>query len=288
MRGVCDSAYPYYLDTIGISLSKAAKLADSSSVTGRQLFDDAIGMAWERLKSDINIDGFGLKGILETYTNSLGDYVEYADPIIYEKDFTRGCDLESFCVNDIEIKIINNAKISVIVDGTTIYNETHNNEIINIPIGKCYDANSLNITVAVSPIIGDGSDVVQVAEDSEGVGFRYNITRQCSEDILYCRYAMFLVMALMYKTGALLLNSIVGNDRYNDLIAYGKVDIEKRIAQLDSDFAMLPKELRSGEVGLYQKEIKKINAKLEQVAKDSKCKCCFECKNPISYNIAIP
>ena len=46
VKGVCNKTYPYYLDSLGISLSKAAKLADSSMVTARELIDESINDAW--------------------------------------------------------------------------------------------------------------------------------------------------------------------------------------------------------------------------------------------------
>lgn len=288
LRGVCDSPHPYYLDTIGISLNKAAKIADSSSITGKQLFNDAIAMAWEVLKGDININGFGVKGVIETYSNKTTTYKEYNNTVTYTKEIQRECELEAICVENIQVKIINNAKITLTIDGIVYYNSTHNNEVVTIPIGKCYDSDILNIVVEIAPVLGDGNDSMEVEEDEEGIGFSYIATRKCSEDILYCKYASWLVMALMYKTGSILLSNILFSDRYNDMIAYGKVEAQQKIAMLDSDNSILPKELSTGNKGLYQKEIIKINEKLAEIAKESKCKCCFVCKESITAKIAIP
>ena len=46
VRGMCNKTYPYYLDTLGISLPKAAKLADSASVNAKTLIEEAIDSAW--------------------------------------------------------------------------------------------------------------------------------------------------------------------------------------------------------------------------------------------------
>ena len=44
VRGICDKEYQYYLDNLGISLNKAAKLADSAFLNGKNLIDNSIKM----------------------------------------------------------------------------------------------------------------------------------------------------------------------------------------------------------------------------------------------------
>jgi len=45
VRGICDKEYQYYLDNLGISLNKAAKLADSAFLNGKNLIDNLRFMA---------------------------------------------------------------------------------------------------------------------------------------------------------------------------------------------------------------------------------------------------
>ena len=67
VKGLCDKNYPYNLDSLGISLQKASKLADSSSMTGKRLIEESIEFAWQQTMKDLRIDGFMVNGIRKTY-----------------------------------------------------------------------------------------------------------------------------------------------------------------------------------------------------------------------------
>ena len=75
-------------------------------------------------------------------------------------------------------------------------------------------------------------------------------------DILICKMWNIWAMALMYKTAALILNNVIFNDRYNNIIAYQKEDIKAHILlarQQHELLLSLPKEIiPSRDGGLYQ------------------------------------
>jgi len=291
MKGVCgDAAHPYYIDSIGISLQKTAKLADSAFITGKELFEESKKLAYEAIKSDISIDGMKMAAV-DSYNNKLTETIDISETQIYSKTIERNCQLEAICVHDIILKIIGNAKVVVSIvshDTYIYYNENVSNKEIKVVIDSCFDSDSINIIVDISPLLGDGDTHITIGYGNS-IGFGYNARVQCSMDILICKMWSIWAMALMYKTAALILNNVIFNDRYNNIIAYQKEDIKARIAQLDSSMNLLPKEIMpSRDGGLYQQEIKKINDALVKIAKDSNCQCCYTCAGMPQAQIAIP
>ena len=288
LKGVCDTTRPYLLDTIGISLKKAALLADSSSITGKELFENSKKLAYDILKNDISFDGFKMIGIVASLNNTINRTSLINSYTIYEKEIKRECDLQSIYVQDVCIGIIGKADVVVKIisdDIYTYYNSTIEDEKATIFIDSSFDSESLTIRVEVTPI----TPSISISTDNDDLGFRYMANIQCSEDILLSKYCGYWMMALMYKTAAIILNNIHGNDRYNDMIAYGASDIKMRIAQLDSSLNVMPKELTPiNGGGLYQQELSKIDRKMKAIIKESRCSCCFECSGVASEHIHIP
>ena len=68
IKGVCSDTYAHYLDSLGISLSKAAKLADSSKQSAREFVEEAVEEAWGHVFSDLKIQGFVVQGVRHQYT----------------------------------------------------------------------------------------------------------------------------------------------------------------------------------------------------------------------------
>ena len=291
MKGVCgDAAHPYYIDSIGVSLQKTAKLADSAFITGKELFEESKKLAYEAIKSDISIDGMKMAAV-DSYSNKLTETIDISTTQTYSKTIERNCELEAICVDDVMVKIIGAAKVKVSIvshDTYIYYNETVNNKEVKVVIDSCFDSDSINIIVDIIPLLGDGDIHINIGYGNS-IGFGYNARVQCSMDILICKMWSIWAMALMYKTAALILNNVIFNDRYNNIIAYQKEDIKARIAQLDSSMNLLPKEIMpSRDGGLYQQEIKKINDALVKIAKDSNCQCCYTCAGTPQAQIAIP
>ena len=283
VRGLCATTFPYYLDTLGISLSKTAKLADSSAVTARQLVEDAVEFAWGEVFSDLRIDGFRVGGIRETINPIFTD--ETLGAGTYTFTVEKNCDIEQIFIGVLKIKAIGDVNISLTsqYNGSTanVYGDPLSDETLIVTIDNHYPYDSITFTAVIS---GDG--VVQMTSD--GGIMAVNAHTECSEKLFYCKYWMHLVKAVMYKSAAFILNASLFSDRYNDLIVYKSNEIALRISQLDSSLNLLGKDGRINEKGKYQLEIENLNNKLKEIVKQSYCTCCFECDNVISSRITIP
>ena len=283
VRGLCATTYPYYLDTLGISLSKTAKLADSSMVTARQLIDESVEFAWGEVFSDLRVDGFRVAGIRDS-VNPI-----FTDQTLGEGTYTftveRNCDIEQIFIGVLKIKAIGDVNISLTsqYNGSTsaVFGDSLSDETLIVTIDNHYPYNSISFTAVVS-----GTGEVQMTSD--GGIMAVNAHTECSERLFYCKYWMHLVKAVMYKAAAFILNASLFSDRYDDLVIYKSNEIALRISQLDSSLNLLRNDGRINEKGKYQLEIENINNKLKEIVKQSYCTCCFECDNLISSRITIP
>jgi len=283
VRGMCNKTYPYYLDTLGISLPKAAKLADSASVNAKTLIEEAIDSAWGDVFGDLRADGFKVNGVQRDYSNKFT--TEQVGAGTYGFDIARACDIEQINLTNIQVAATGtvNANITLNADGilTTLYNDTLTDEVLTINFDASYPYDRMYFTAVIT---GDGT----VTQTSDGGVIKATVFTECSERLLYCKYWAYLVKAVMYKAAATILNASLFSDRYNDLIVYKGNEIATRVAQLDSSLNLLPAEQRVNAKGLYQLEIEKANDRLKEIVKQSYCTCCFECDNVISSRISIP
>lgn len=282
VKGLCAKTYPYNLDTLGISLNKASKLADSSMITGRELINEAIEFGWEQTMKDLRIDGFMVNGVRRTFQSKFN--TEEIGEGVYNATFERQCDIEKFFFDYVSFKVIGdlNVVFTVIKDGVSeeIFNDDVSDETVKISIDNSIFADEL-----IFKIVAIGSGTLQKTDNSV---FQYLGNLSCSEQLFYCKYWEYLVQAVMYKSSAFILNSSIFSDRYNDLIIYKKNEIALRTAQLDSSYNLLNGENKLQEKALYQAEIENINLKLKDVVKKSRCTCCFECDTIIQSKISIP
>ena len=286
VKGLCDKNYPYNLDSLGISLQKASKLADSSSMTGKRLIEESIEFAWQQTMKDLRIDGFMVNGIRKTYQNKFTENT--LSEGIYTLTFKRDCDIEKFFFSYIRFSVIGtlNVKLSVFKDGVeqVLFNDDVVDEDKPISINFTYGELIADKVEFKLIAIGDGLLVA----NSDNLPFEYLGNKSCSEQLFYCKFWEYLVQAVMYKATAVILNANLFSDRYNDIVIYQKDNIAIRIAQLDSSYNLLNGENRLASKSLYQQEIENINLKLKEVVKRSKCTCCFECDQIISSKISIP
>jgi hypothetical protein len=105
VKGVCAETYPYYLDSLGISLSKTSKLADSSMVTAKELIEEAVEMGWSDVFSDLRADGFranGVQDVLETFFTE----DTYKDAGSYSFEVERKCDIEQIFIGKLKVKVV--------------------------------------------------------------------------------------------------------------------------------------------------------------------------------------
>lgn len=284
VKGICDTTYPYYLDSLGISLSKTSKLADSSMITARELIRESIDDGWGTVFSDLRADGFNVNGVQKT-NETFFVAGEYQNAGIYTFTLQRNCDIEQIFIGKAKLNVVGDLDVLVTLnaDGaiTSIYNDSLSDETLTINFDNSYTYDTIILTVTA---IGSGT----IQQTNDGGVIKIDSYVFCSENLFYCKYWNFLVKAVMYKATANILNSSLFSDRYNDLIVYKKDEIAIRIAQLDSSLNLLPTDARIGTIGLYQLEIIKINDKLKEIVKQSYCTCCFKCDNIISSFISIP
>jgi hypothetical protein len=283
VKGLCDTEYVYNLDSLGISLQKAAKLADSSTITGKQLIQESIEFAWMQTMQDLRVDGFMVNGVRKTYSNK---FVEATlSEGIYFKTFTRDCDIEAFFFNWINFSVFGtlNIKFSIFKDGIeqVLFNDDVTDENIKINIDNAIYADEIEFKLIA---IGDGT----LIKTTDNISFQYSGHKSCSEQLFYCKYWEYLVQAVMYKATAVILNANLFTDRYNDINIYQSDKMAHRIAQLDSSYNLLNGENRLASKSLYQQEIETINLKLKRIVKESRCTCCFECDEYIKSKISLP
>jgi len=283
VKGLCDVEYPYNLDSLGISLNKASKLADSSTLTGKNLITESIEFAWQQTMSDIRVDGFMVNGLQTNYANEFT--ATSLNEGLYTKTFTRNCDIESFFFNWIKF-IVNGTldiKFSIFKDGIEqiLFEDSVTDETIKINIDNHIYCDELEFK-----LIAIGSGTLTQTNDSNALNYLGH--KSCSEQLFYCKYWEYLVQAVMYKATAVILNSVLFNDRYNDLVIYKTGEMAHRIAQLDSSYNLLNNENRLASKSLYQLELEKINLKLKTIVQKSKCTCCFDCDNYITSKISLP
>lgn len=283
VRGICDKTYPYNLDLLGISLNKAAKLADSAMITGRELVQESVEFAWEQVMKDLRIDGFLVNGVQKIYKNNFTS--DFITGNSFSTSFTRNCDIQRIFFNYISFKVSGtlNVVLSINIDGTTqeLFNDDATDETVKVNIDTAISADSITFNITTT-----GSGNLYSTDDNKV--FQYDGYLECSEKLFYCKYWNYLITAAQYKAAAQILNTSLFSDRYNDLIIYKKEEIALRVAQLDNTYNLLNKENQIGKAGLYQLEIENINLRLKQIVKNSKCSCCFECDQFIKSEISIP
>lgn len=285
IKGVCSDTYAYYLDSLGISLSKAAKLADSSKQTAKELVDEAVEEAWGHVFGDLKIQGFMVQGVSHVYRQEFTD--ELVDVGTHTVSLTRACEFEQFYFNKVKLKVVGEVNVNLVIqyDGqeTELYNGDLEDETLTVTIDGEFPYEDITLSLTAT---GTG----QFYSTGESSPIYYDAYRECSEKEFYCKYHKYLTQAVMYKAAALILNNSLFNDRYNDIIAYNKGEIAIRVSQLDSSLNLLNTENRINKYGLYQQEIDKINDKLKLVvSRDCMCKsCCFECNEYVTTKMTIP
>ena len=202
VKGLCDKNYPYNLDSLGISLQKASKLADSSSMTGKRLIEESIEFAWQQTMKDLRIDGFMVNGIRKTYQNKFTDLT--VNEGVYTQTFTRGCDIEAFFFNWIKLTVNGdlNIKFSIFKDGIEqiLFNDDVSDENIKINIDNSIFADEIEFKLIA---IGDGT--LTQTDDLNAFTFQGHLS--CNEQLFYCKFWEYLVQAVMYKATAVILNA---------------------------------------------------------------------------------
>jgi len=272
VRGLCDTDYTHYLDIYGISLNKASKLSDSSTLNAKELIEQSVQLAWENVFNDIKIKGFKFAGIQNSYESKFVAGLSNKTLVL-----TRSCEYEVFAIQKISVYGENQTvNFKILADGVEVYSY---NDLIN---GETLFEFSQNIDADKLELVID----TELLNTTNGTPFKVLINTECDESLLYCKYEKYLINAVILKASAIILNTLFFSDRYNDLILYSKDDVAIRISQLDSEYNLLNPENKINKKGLYQLELDKINEKLNNII--DKCSCCFECSDIIQTKITIP
>jgi len=279
VRGLCES-YTSYLDDYGISLSKTAKLADSSKITGKELIDSSVKMAWKSVLTDLSINGFKFKGV----TTFIKSHYDGDTATNFSLKINRNCDFESLNLKVVKLfaRSLSDVTFNIHGDGVLLYTSTLASQIgsFSFDFGK----QAINASEVILTIASTG-DLANTTNESP---FALNAYLMCDERILFCQYSDLLEEAVRIKASALILNSSIFSDRYNDLIVYKSNEIALRISQLDSDLNLLNGENKINKKGLYQIELEKISLKLKEILVQYKCGCCFECQSAYKTLISLP
>jgi len=272
VRGLCDADYTHYLDIFGISLNKTSKLSDSSTLNAKELIEQSVQLAWENVFNDIKIKGFKFGGIQNSYESKFTNGLSNKSLVL-----TRNCEYEVFAIRQISVYGENQTvNFRILADGVEVYSY---NDIIDgetlFEFSQSIDSDKLELLIDT-----------ELLNTTNGTPFKVLINTECDESLLYCKYEKYLINAVMLKASAIILNTIIFSDRYNDLILYSKDDVAIRISQLDSEYNLLNPQSKINKKGLYQLELDKINDKLNNII--DKCSCCFECSDIIQTKITIP
>lgn len=261
------SEYDHYLDTYGVTMNTASKL---SNTTGKELTETLVNEAWRIVFNDLSIDGFKLKGISDSLISKFtNDTSNSNDSISVE-----ACMYEIVDLKYLNIKIIGTLDVQFTLNGV-VTSGTYTDQTIEIaPAQLKYLDFSIKST---------GTGMLQVSENGYPFEISYNV--KCEPKLFFCEYSEWIIEAVKIKASALILNSSIYSERYNDFVIYKGDKIKDRIVQLDSSFDVWSEERRDG---LYQNELKNINNKLKSILKNNKCNCCFECNNIFETKIVTP
>ena len=253
--------YDHYLDTFGVTMRQASKL---SNTTGKELTEVLVNQAWKSVFNDLQIDGFKFNGISKSEVSRFN--LENSTQKSYSL-YVDTCQYEVFDLKALNIKVNGTLDIEVSINGS-VQSGTYTNETIIISPSIFTDYFDFKLKAV-------GSGVLQNSELDYPFEIIYEV--RCEEKLFYCNYSEWLIDAVSIKASALILNSALYSDRYNDFIIYRKEDIKERIVQLDSSFDVWSEKRRDG---MYQLEIKRINDKLAKTIKLNRCnECCFECNS---------
>lgn len=272
VRGLCDADYTHYLDLYGISLAKASNLSDSATLNAKELIEQSVEIAWQDVFNDIRIKGFKFGGIQHNFQSKFTAGLNNNTLTL-----TRSCEFEVFEINKISVYGENQTvQFKVLADGVEVYSY---NDIVDgetlFEFNQSINADRLDLVIEN-----------ELLNTTNGTPFKVDINLKCEAELFYCKYEKYIVKAVMLKACAIILNTILFSDRYNDLILYKRDDVGIRISQLDSSYNLLNKENKLGSKGLYQLELENINDILNKLV--VRCSCCFECDDIFQTKITIP
>lgn len=307
VRGACSSTdeqatlFYYINDLPGISLRKAANIADSESGTGQNILQQSIEQGVKQTQNDIinsllNVVKFGtvnmsrLSGGLKN-----GSWKTIATPqgqIIKTLNCSRLQAIYLPYVNvliendeDIEIIIEDGGKTTTIraaVDGGIVtkialnYKATNNE--ITVKIGL-QGGGSLSVSDAGLNYNGDCCNVchydytnaTSTSGDGTSNGLQILVQTICDEDALFCEIARYAAKAAWYASGIWFLEYLLASDRINVYTTYQNEEAADQIVRWSD---------------VYQKELKALNERLPKqlLRLDS---CCVEC-NSSRWQLALP
>jgi hypothetical protein len=118
----CGLESKIYLDDYGLSLFDLAKISDEKTNNGAKLLESFIKIAWEKVYSDVHINGYNFNKILSDI--SLTTYLNGSTTLVggvHDVNFTLGkcCKIVSFYVSSIFVNIKTDGQIKIdLIEGS--------------------------------------------------------------------------------------------------------------------------------------------------------------------------
>ena len=302
INGLCENkTYKVVLDSLGISLFKASKIADERYITGKRLIEEKINEAWKDTFKDITFNGFEANKILsvvevgEAKENILPPNAGYFGLKLSQ---FQGCSkLSRIYISNIYIHTKVGGETSIILkrNGQELFRQdftAQDETIAEIAFNDYVDditeilIDRTNISVydtTISTSCDCQSHLLKV--DGDGNGLTLDVQIRCDKTAYLCQFVDKIADAVKYKATAMILHEVYSSTRFNDVINIERENAIEKMAWLDSTYNLLKYDPGTDSSyrpqGMYQKELKKINIPTP------KCKCCMYCKSD-GYNMVLP
>jgi hypothetical protein len=297
----CGLESKIYLDDYGLSLFDLAKISDEKTNNGAKLLESFIKIAWEKVYSDVHINGYNFNKILSDI--SLTTYLNGSTTLvggIHDVNFTLGkcCKIVSFYVSSIFVNIKTDGQIKIdLIEGsntTTLFDGVTNGSFeLNL---NRFVANEFILRVDLTAV---GSATVYASNyendtcscscqfykiDNYGNGLDVDLQVRCDKSKHLCKFTDILAPAVIASILGQFWFKVHTTNRANEHKIFKDVDAISMMAYYNSDYLAMVQSDGKGvtKEGQYQMEISKINIPLP------KCNCCLECEDSIVYEISIP
>lgn len=314
VKGLCSTPTVtplYYLNDYGISLGKAAKLADDRYANGKAMIEAKINQAWEDTFSRITVDGFKYNQIL---VSAIVGGVPTDDSIVtlpatvgqdyvgYKFVLNSGCSLGRTYISQVRVRAMAAGTLTMISrcngTDTTLYSGTvaAGWTVVNVNTSYDYDVSILvdRDTLAIAEGNGvtdfSGKDYSYLSYETVGTelaGMEINVQVRCDVSKHFCQFTSILAKAVVYRACALIYKEVLDTTRFNDIVILmgSNSDIATSTAKLawfdsETNFFSL-EDAKTVGLGMFQKELSLIKLPV------AKCNCCAYCTGSF-YKSTLP
>ena len=308
VRGFCGDVEPssgYYINDLpGITLSKAADVADEEVVTGVGVLNRSVTNALALFKSDLILKMLGVVkfgAILESkLASKFSDDYLALDPSErgVEVELCSNCRLVQMVIPYVNVKsdTTKTGAILKLVDGSTT--ETFTFDLVAgvttlVPTNYLVTSDKVTVTVDNVDIAVNDSDIKNScclcgcedcgcdfagftvtgvgADTNKSYGIQPLVNVVCSEDRFLCEILRYIGKALWFKSGVMFINELEVTGRINDFTVYGVEEAVAKAAEWEE---------------AYQDELTLLVQRLPEYFSESD-NCCFVC-NASGWAWSIP